>query len=66
MAALLVFALFDGLALLVLTVWLLNAPDGIEDETGFRALGPTRWQAWSERRERERWTHDDARELYPR
>ena len=62
MAGLIVFALFDGLALLVLTLWIANAPDGIEDEAGFRALGPTAWERWSQRWEH--W-HEEERELYP-
>ena len=47
---------------LVLTLWIANAPDGIEDEAGFRALGPTAWERWSQRWEH--W-HEEERELYP-
>jgi hypothetical protein len=44
MKALLVFAIFDGIALVLATLWLWNAPQGYEDEDGFHVTGPSRWE----------------------
>jgi hypothetical protein len=49
MAALLVFAAFDGIALLLLTWWLSNAPDGFEEGEGFHVFDPSPWQQLADR-----------------
>ncbi len=49
MKALLVFALFDGLALVLATLWLWRAPEGYEDEEGFHVTGPSPWERWRNR-----------------